>query len=82
MREEIQIGLEFNLPIFVIREFNDSWLFHEIKGVKEREHIDDIQFMNEIVLKYPQEQGGTSINPSLLRKCSDIFPELPLQFKN
>jgi hypothetical protein len=46
VREEVNLSLDHELPVFVIRSPENGWLFHQVAAVKERNPITDLQFMN------------------------------------
>jgi hypothetical protein len=82
VREEVNLSLDYGLPVFVIRSSENGWLFHQVAAVKERNPITDLQFMNELVLSSSDIHGSKVIDPGLLNNFSGAYPELPLIFNN
>ena len=75
VRMEVLSAIDSHIPVFVIRQDADGWVFYEVEGIKAVDEVTDIQFMNEIMLKHPDKKGISAIDSGLLSKPSDLFSD-------
>ncbi len=70
---EISEALKHRIPVFVIRDTNESFSFYEVIDLKQLEGNIISPRYAKVIVKDPNGGGQPEIDPNLLSSPSDIF---------